>query len=72
MSSNYTFVMDTNVFIEAYKRYYSFDIAPSFWNALVQHAESGRINKISQRTRERIGQIKLLTLSSLAREKIVR
>jgi len=48
MSSNYTFVIDTSVFIEAYKRYYSFDIAPSFWNALVQHAESGHIISIDR------------------------
>jgi len=48
MSSNRKFVMDTNVFIEAYKRYYSFDIAPSFWNALVQHAENGHIISIDR------------------------
>lgn len=30
MSSRHKFVIDTNIFIEAYKRYYSFDIAPSF------------------------------------------
>lgn len=26
------YILDANVFIEAHRRYYSFDIAPSFWN----------------------------------------
>lgn len=33
------FVLDTNIFVEAYKRYYSFDIAPAFWRALRYNAE---------------------------------
>ncbi|KIQ93679.1 hypothetical protein LH47_02227 [Anoxybacillus thermarum] len=48
MSSNRKFVIDTNVFIEAYKRYYSFDIALFFWKALVQHAENGHIISIDR------------------------
>ncbi|MEK4381930.1 DUF4411 family protein [Aeribacillus sp. FSL K6-2848] len=48
MSSNNKFVLDANVFIEAYNRYYSFDIAPSFWNALFEHAKSGNIISIDR------------------------
>lgn len=48
MSSSHKFVIDTNIFIEAYKRYYSFDIAPSFWDALLQHAENGNIISIDR------------------------
>ncbi|ANB57527.1 hypothetical protein GFC29_1375 [Anoxybacillus sp. B7M1] len=48
MSSSHKFVIDTNVFIEAYTRYYSFGIAPSFWNALIQHAENGHVISIDR------------------------
>ncbi|GIV50097.1 MAG: hypothetical protein KatS3mg038_0618 [Candidatus Kapaibacterium sp.] len=34
------YLLDTSVFIEAFRRYYSFDIAPGFWNALIAHADS--------------------------------
>lgn len=33
------FVLDTNIFVEAYKRYYSFDIAPIFWRSINEKAE---------------------------------
>ncbi|MGR6836697.1 DUF4411 family protein [Syntrophomonas erecta] len=42
------FVLDANVFIEAYKRYYSFDIAPVFWRALKQKAEAGLLVSIDR------------------------
>lgn len=34
------FLLDANVFIEAYRRYYSFDIAPSFWELLEKFAKN--------------------------------
>jgi len=43
-----TYVLDTNVFIEAARRYYAFDLAPPFWESLVQHAENGRIYSIDR------------------------
>lgn len=43
-----TYVLDTNVFIEAARRYYAFDIAPPFWESLVQHAADGRIYSIDR------------------------
>jgi len=41
-----TYVLDANVFIEAARRYYAFDLAPPFWESLVQHAANGRIYSI--------------------------
>ena len=43
-----TYVLDTNVFIEAARRYYAFDIAPPFWESLVLHAANGRIYSIDR------------------------
>jgi hypothetical protein len=48
MNRNTVFLLDTNVFIEAAKRYYAFDIAPGFWGALLMHAEAGRIISIDR------------------------
>jgi len=42
------YVLDANVFIEAAKRYYAFDIVPSFWRMLIAHAESGRLLSIDR------------------------
>ena len=40
------YILDANVFIEAARRYYAFDIAPAFWENLVHHAENGQIQSI--------------------------
>lgn len=42
------FVLDTNIFIEAYRRYYSFDIAPAFWKEIIQKAEAGLLVSIDR------------------------
>jgi len=42
------YVLDANVFIEAFQRYYAFDIAPSFWNLLVSQAMNGRVISIDR------------------------
>jgi hypothetical protein len=42
------FVLDSNVFIEAAHRYYAFDLAPRFWESLVEHAVNGRIQSIDR------------------------
>lgn len=42
------FVLDTNVFIGAYRFYYAFDIAPGFWVKLLAKAECGIIVSIEQ------------------------
>lgn len=33
------FLLDASVFIQAAQRYYAFDLAPGFWEALITHAE---------------------------------
>ncbi len=33
------YILDSNVFIEAFRRYYSFDIAPSFWDFLSSNCD---------------------------------
>jgi hypothetical protein len=42
------FVLDANVFIEAKRRYYAFDLAPRFWDSLILHAKNGRIESIDR------------------------
>ena len=36
MISSPKFVLDANVFIQAYRRYYAFDICPGFWNVVLE------------------------------------
>ena len=40
------YVLDANVFIQAARRYYAFDLAPKFWESLIEHAANGRILSI--------------------------
>ncbi len=47
MSSD-VYVLDANVFIEASRRYYAFDLAPGFWSSLIQHAKDSRIISIDR------------------------
>ncbi|GBD90789.1 hypothetical protein BMS3Abin04_01508 [bacterium BMS3Abin04] len=42
------YILDTNVFIEAFRRYYSFDIAPSFWEFLINTAKTKKIISIDR------------------------
>jgi len=37
------YILDANVFIEATRRYYAFDLAPKFWDSLVHYAANGQI-----------------------------
>jgi hypothetical protein len=48
MTSLQTYVLDANVFIEAARRYYAFDIVPPFWQILVNHGNSGRMLSIDR------------------------
>lgn len=48
MTDGPTYVLDANVFIQAARRYYAFDLAPRFWDSLVQHAADGRIRSIDR------------------------
>ncbi len=42
------YVLDSNVFIEAARRYYAFDLVPPFWRALVDQAQNGRVESIDR------------------------
>lgn len=42
------YVLDANVFIQAQRHWYPFDIAPAFWEALIRHAGSGRLMSIDR------------------------
>lgn len=40
--------LDANVFIEAARRYYAFDLVPTFWERLVDLANDGRVESIDR------------------------
>ena len=42
------YVLDANVFIEAARRYYAFDLVPNFWATLVQLGAAGHIVSIDR------------------------
>lgn len=46
------YVLDSNVFIEAAKEYYAFDIALQFWRALIEQARNGRVQSIDRVKKE--------------------
>lgn len=48
MNFNTIYILDANVFIEAYQRYYAFDLVPSFWDALIKLAKADRIRSIDR------------------------
>ena len=43
MSRTTKFVLDANVFIQANRQYYPFDVCPGFWKALVAHHHGRRV-----------------------------
>lgn len=49
------FLSDANVFIEAYRRYYGFDICPGFWTCLIYFCRQRRLHSIDRVQRELVG-----------------
>jgi hypothetical protein len=47
-ADNGTYVLDSNIFIEAKQRYYAFDVCPGFWDALVWQHGQGRIVSVDR------------------------
>jgi len=45
---NTTYVLDSNIFIEAKQRYYAFDVCPGFWDALVWQHGRGRVVSVDR------------------------
>jgi hypothetical protein len=48
MSANKRFVRDANVFIQAHRMHYAFDICPGFWTALVRQSRFGNVCSIDR------------------------
>jgi hypothetical protein len=48
MSVSPVYLLDSNVFIEAKRRYYAFDIAPAFWQALIRLTAVGKVKSIDR------------------------
>ena len=46
------YILDTNIFIEAKRRYYAFDLCPGFWDSLVYHNRMGNIESIDRVKKE--------------------
>jgi len=42
------YLLDANVFIQASRQYYAFDLGSRFWDILLQHAEQGKIESIDR------------------------
>ncbi len=43
MDENVCFLLDANAFITPYRRYYAFDLVPSFWDKIAPYLSSGTI-----------------------------
>jgi predicted RNA-binding protein with TRAM domain len=43
-----TFLIDTNILIEAHRQYYSFEICPGFWDSMVHHNIKAKIFSIDR------------------------
>jgi hypothetical protein len=48
MRSSARFLLDANVFIEAHRRYYAFDICPGYWAALIAYHNSSQLCSIDR------------------------
>jgi hypothetical protein len=49
------FVLDANVFIEAHRRYYAFDIAPLFWTMVIMSGEFPKSPRRESEIGEKLG-----------------
>ena len=56
MSVGKPFLLDANVFIQAHKSYYGFDICPGFWLALLRQHEAKRLYSIDKIKAELLAQ----------------
>jgi hypothetical protein len=42
------YLLDTNIFVQAHRRHYAFEICPGFWDCLIHHHQTGRIVSIDR------------------------
>jgi hypothetical protein len=52
MAKSRKFLLDTNILVEAHKRYYGFDLCPGFWKAVIRQHQDKRIFSIDRVKRE--------------------
>ena len=48
------FVLDTNVFIEAHRRYYALDLCPGFWECLLHNCGESQVRSIDRVRKEMV------------------
>jgi hypothetical protein len=48
MSAGKRYLLDANIFIQAHRMYYAFDICPGFWRALLRAHEAKRVFSIDK------------------------
>jgi Domain of unknown function (DUF4411) len=48
MTTEARFVLDANVFIQAHRAYYAFDVCPGYWKALLAHHTGARLCSIDR------------------------
>jgi len=48
MANGKPFLLDANIFIEAKRRYYAFDLCPGFWEALIWQHRENRIKSVDR------------------------
>ena len=48
MNTSLPYLLDANVFIEAARRYYAFDLVPRFWTSLEELGQSGRVRSVDR------------------------
>lgn len=46
MADKEKYILDANVFIEAKRRYYAFNLCPGFWDSLLHHNSMGNLESI--------------------------
>src|SRR5512140_1715749 len=56
MSGSRRYVLDANVFIEAKNKFYSFNLCPGYWRALIAQHENRRVCSIDKVLDELIGE----------------
>ena len=54
-NSNLAYNLDASPFIEAYQRYYGFDICPGFWECLIHYCRERRLKTIDKVRSELVG-----------------
>ena len=48
MMMDRTYIVDSDIFITAKNRYYSFDVCPGFWKSVIHHHRKGRIFSVNK------------------------